>query len=376
MLYDRRKKRKVSTKDMKPRIFVSSTFYDLKYIREDLSSFIKAHDFDPIMFEDGDIGYTPGKTLDKSCYETMKSSDMVILIIGGLYGSPATGETVDKFKEYMSVTRNEFRAAVSEGIPMFVFVDAKVYSEYAVYEMNMKEIEEGNVAIKFSATKDINIFRFIKEIKNIGNISITEFSKLTQIKEFLSKQWSDMFKKYLEILKTNKSDEKIKNTVDEMNILVQKMNLMLDSVGKKILSTDNSKEYENVVEMQNIITASKKIAQDIELHETSWFDSQEDRLVIIEKLVNALNKSLTTDIWEKLATGEQENVREFFEYFEANDVELASVSTVFDKNKKYFEKIVNNARTRELLIQELVKDDYYEPMIYEEEEFENSEVDE
>ena len=68
---------------MKPRIFVSSTFYDLKYIREDLSNFIKAHDFEPIMFEDGDIGYTPGRPLDESCYETMRSTDIVILIIGG-----------------------------------------------------------------------------------------------------------------------------------------------------------------------------------------------------------------------------------------------------------------------------------------------------
>ena len=53
---------------MKPRIFVSSTFYDLKYVREDLSNFIKAHDFEPIMFEDGDIGYTPGQALDGACY--------------------------------------------------------------------------------------------------------------------------------------------------------------------------------------------------------------------------------------------------------------------------------------------------------------------
>lgn len=52
--------------DMKPRIFVSSTFYDLKYVREDLSNFIKAHDFEPIMFEDGDIGYTPGRALDRA----------------------------------------------------------------------------------------------------------------------------------------------------------------------------------------------------------------------------------------------------------------------------------------------------------------------
>ena len=142
---------------MKPRIFVSSTFYDLKYIREDLSNFIKAHDFEPILFEDGDIGYTPGKPLDKSCYDTMRSSDMVILVIGGLYGSPATDEEQSPFQEYMSVTRNEFRTAVNEGIPVFVFIDTKVYSEYAVYELNMKAIEERNSMIKFSATKDINI---------------------------------------------------------------------------------------------------------------------------------------------------------------------------------------------------------------------------
>ena len=101
---------------MKPRIFVSSTFYDLKYVREDLSSFIKAHDFEPILFEDGDIGYVPGKPLDQSCYKTMHSTDMVLLIIGGNYGSPATGEKKEAFTEYMSVTRNEFKEAVDEEV--------------------------------------------------------------------------------------------------------------------------------------------------------------------------------------------------------------------------------------------------------------------
>ena len=46
---------------MKPRIFISSTFYDLKYVREDISNFIKTHGFETVMFEDGDIGYTPGQ---------------------------------------------------------------------------------------------------------------------------------------------------------------------------------------------------------------------------------------------------------------------------------------------------------------------------
>ena len=126
---------------MKPRIFISSTFYDLKYIREDLSNFVRQHGYEPIMFENGDIGYTHGKPLDKSCYESMKNSDMVILIIGGEYGSAATGETKDEFKEYMSITRNEFRTAIDAGIPVFVMIDKKVMAEYIVYEANYEKIE-------------------------------------------------------------------------------------------------------------------------------------------------------------------------------------------------------------------------------------------
>ena len=214
---------------MKPRIFVSSTFYDLKYVREDLSNFIKAHDFEPIMFENGDIGYTPGQALDGACYETMYSADMVLLIIGGNYGSPAEGEVKDEFKEYISITRNEFKNAVNEGIPIYVFIDSKVYVEYEIYEANYEEIERGEIKINFKNVKNINVFRFIKEIKNLGNLPITEFDKIIQIKDFLSKQWSDMFKKYLAILKDNKNDENIKRTVEDMNLLVRKMNLMLES---------------------------------------------------------------------------------------------------------------------------------------------------
>ena len=163
---------------MKPRIFISSTFYDLKYIREDLSNFVRQHDYEPILFENGDIGYTPGKALDKSCYESMKNSDMVILIIGGEYGSAATGEIKDEFKEYMSVTRNEFRTAIDVGIPVFVMIDKRVMTEYNVYELNCEEIENNGQKIKFSSVKNTNVFRFIKEIsrfyryKNLKNLLI------------------------------------------------------------------------------------------------------------------------------------------------------------------------------------------------------------
>lgn len=199
---------------MKPRIFVSSTFYDLKYIREDLSNYIKAHDFEPILFEDGDIGYNPGIPLDDSCYKAMENADMAILIIGGNYGSPATGEKSSDFDEFISITRNEFRKGVERGVPFYVFIDRNVFSEYGIYELNAKEIESGTCSIKFKATKNINVFRFIKEIQSIKQISITEFDKVANIKDFLSKQWSDMFKSYLASIKEQKDIEQIQDSIN------------------------------------------------------------------------------------------------------------------------------------------------------------------
>ncbi|MDE5830584.1 MAG: DUF4062 domain-containing protein, partial [Clostridia bacterium] len=201
---------------MKPRIFISSTFYDLKYIREDLANFVRSYGYEPILFEDGDIGYTPGKNLDISCYESMRNSDMVILIIGGEYGSPASGEKKDEFKEYMSVTRNEFRTAVESGIPIFVMIDKKVMAEYGVYDANYEAIEKENSEMVFPTTKNVNVFRFIKEIKGIVTLPIQEFEQSSDIKGFISKQWADMFKNYLSSLRNGTENKKIENSVNEM----------------------------------------------------------------------------------------------------------------------------------------------------------------
>lgn len=248
---------------MKPRIFVSSTFYDLKYMREDISNFIKAHDFDPIMFEDGDIGYSWGKNLDESCYETMRSADMVILIIGGNYGSPATGEKEDSFAEYLSVTRKEFETAANEGIPVYVFVESAVYTEYGIYESNIKNIEEQKYNIAFKATKSINVFRFIKEIHSLGKISVTEFRKASEIKEFLSKQWSDMFKNYLLSLKEDKNSEQLYDAMDNLQSLIKQMGIMVDGLGKKIIGNEEDVTYDKLLEKQTRLRArevAKKIS--------------------------------------------------------------------------------------------------------------------
>lgn len=246
---------------MKPRIFVSSTFYDLKYVREELSNFVKAHDFEPVMFEDGDIGYYPDQNLDESCYDAMRTADMVILIIGGNYGSRASDQENDDFDEYISITRKEFKTAVNSNIPVFAFVDSKVNAEYDIYDMNIKNIENNKGYIKFKSTKDINVFRFIKEIYSIKNISITSFSKINEIKDFLSKQWSDMFKTYLQNLKNEKQIAEIQSALEDMQMIVKKIDLMIGVVGKKVFE-DEPKEYDKIILMQQDIE-SEKICREI-----------------------------------------------------------------------------------------------------------------
>lgn len=277
---------------MKPRIFISSTFYDLKYIREDLANFVRSYGYEPVLFEDGDIGYTPGRNLDKSCYESMRNSDMVILIIGGEYGSAASGEIKDEFKEYMSVTRNEFRTAVESGIPIFVMIDKKVMTEYGVYDANYDGIEKNNSVITFPATKNINVFRFIKEIKGIVTLPIQEFEQSSDIKGFISKQWADMFKNYLNILRDEKENKKIESSVNEMKGLIQKMDIMLDSVGKKLLSKEDPGEYEDVINQQEITTFCNSFLQGFRLRLNLHVKPNEDgRRRIIEALLEMVKKA-------------------------------------------------------------------------------------
>lgn len=242
---------------MKPRIFISSTFYDLKYIREDLANFVRAHDYEPVLFEDGDIGYTPGKELDKSCYESMKSCDMVILIVGGEYGSAATGEKKNDFEEYISITRKEFRAAVDSGIPVYAMIDKNVSTEYGIYEENYTEIEIERKNIKFKTTKNINVFRFIKEIKGIVEIPVQEFTKASEIKEFIAKQWSDMFKNYLVSLRKKKEAEDIGATISDLNTIVSEMKVMLNAIGQKVIAEDKTVRMEQVLTEQSRVKMEK-----------------------------------------------------------------------------------------------------------------------
>ena len=99
---------------------------------------------------------------------------------------------------------------------------------------------------KFAHVDHINVFKFIDLIRTKP---IKTFEKVEEIENYIKSQLSGMFYLYLESLKKKSDDNKILDTIAELNNVTLRMNEMLSSVGKEILAKDQ-KEYEKVIESQ------------------------------------------------------------------------------------------------------------------------------
>ena len=53
----------------KPRVFISSTFYDLRLVRLELDKFLESIGYEPIRNEEGDIAYGSNESLQNYCYK-------------------------------------------------------------------------------------------------------------------------------------------------------------------------------------------------------------------------------------------------------------------------------------------------------------------
>jgi len=193
----------------KPRLFVSSTYYDLRYIREELENFIRSYGFEPVLWERGAITYAHDLPLDMSCYREVRDCQMLILIVGGRYGHISTEDLTDLSLEkqdvicenYNSITRQEYLTAIENNIPVYVFVDRNVHSEYYTYLRN-----RDNTAIRYAHVDNINIFRFVDDIhKQFHNNLICDFDRFEDIETWLRNQWAGVF--YEHLISKKKQDE-------------------------------------------------------------------------------------------------------------------------------------------------------------------------
>lgn len=238
----------------KLRIFVSSTYYDLKHIRNYLESFIKDFGYEPVLFESGDIPFEHDKPLDESCYKEILNSQMQILIIGGRYGSEESktksqpkkkktdkesNETADeKHRRYNSITKMEYETALSQNIPVFIFVEKNVLAEYDTYRNN-----RDNDSIQYAHVDSINVFRLIDDIysQTVGNY-IKGFEKFEDISNWLRDQWSGLFAEFLKKNKDRIEIESISAKIDELSAVSNALKEYSEALVKKTLEPEESKE--------------------------------------------------------------------------------------------------------------------------------------
>lgn len=166
----------------KPKVFISSTCYDLGIVRSELRHFINGFGFEPLMSDHSDILYDPKQHTHDSCIAEVSSSDLLVLIIGSRLGGKALpsaralvnledveGENsenkISKLKDRLSITQLETLRAVELGVPIYAFVQSDVLRDHHLYEKNKSKthiIKE----IEFPSIEKIDtaeyIFEFIK----------------------------------------------------------------------------------------------------------------------------------------------------------------------------------------------------------------------
>lgn len=152
-----------------PRVFISSTYYDLKHVRNDIGDFIRSLGYTPVMHDRGGVAYTQTDTIENSCYSELTTCDIVICIIGNHFGTQAsTGD--------FSITMEELRTAIKNKKKIYIFIAKDVYIENRTYMQNK---DSGTLGPHMRIT-----LKFISLLRNcVSQLKITRLnlSKLQPI---------------------------------------------------------------------------------------------------------------------------------------------------------------------------------------------------
>ena len=210
------------------RVFISSTCYDLSLLRSQLRSFTKNMGYEPIMSDYEDILYDPRNHTHTSCVDEVKNCDVLVLIIGARFGGKASSESLSRInfdmlqnesistdilkeKDNLSVTQLEVLTAIENSIPIYTFIEKRVWHDHALYEKNkfsdiIDKIQFPSIEKQDTAKY---IFKFINFIRlRTKNNDIFTFEKGQDIEEILKKQWSNYFQRLLREQRYAESEHK------------------------------------------------------------------------------------------------------------------------------------------------------------------------
>jgi len=231
-----------------PRVFVSSTCFDLAEVRDSLVSFCQGFGFEVAMSENGDVFYHPDLHTHESCISEISNCQLFILIIGGRFGGKYK---VDPSK---SITNAEYNAAKENGIPVFTFVKDNVLADHHVFQKNKNKSFASDIlypSIENQSHAD-KIFNFIDAVRgsNVNN-GFFDFKYARDLHVSLRKQWAGMFFEFLvnrnvsnQLKSTNDSIANLSIASKKIEELIKNIYRQVDEVGanESIIAIDAESE--------------------------------------------------------------------------------------------------------------------------------------
>jgi uncharacterized protein DUF4062 len=211
----------------KPRVFLSSTFYDLRHVRSDLERFIRELGYEPVLSERGQVPYGKQEALEQYCYREINNCDIVVSIVGGRYGSASA-------ERPYSISQIEIKTAHELHKQVYIFVEKSVLVEYRTWLRN-----ESNLDFKAQYVDDIRIYTFLKEIHSyLSNNVISDFDSVAEMIDFLRLQWAGLFQRFLQE-ESRREDYKISSnlraTAEMLTKVVEYMTTERDETVKTLL---------------------------------------------------------------------------------------------------------------------------------------------
>ena len=172
----------------RPRIFISSTYYDLRQVRSDIERSIQELGYEPVLHEAGAVPYGKDESPESSAYREVERSDVIVFITGGSFGSEST-ETPG-----YSISQVELKKALENGIQVFIFVEKAVFHEYQTYKLNRQSED-----VKYASVNDTRVFQFLDELYKLPrNNPITQFELASDISTYLRDQFAGLFHRFLQ----------------------------------------------------------------------------------------------------------------------------------------------------------------------------------
>lgn len=138
----------------RPRVFVSSTFFDFRQVREDLRRFIESLGYEPVMFEHGEVPYNDEEPLEEDCLREIGMCDIVVGILGSRSGSAS-------YEATKTIVERELEHARESHKVRYYFVEQGIFNEHKVWLRN-KDVKE----FKLHYADSPKVHELLHEIKS------------------------------------------------------------------------------------------------------------------------------------------------------------------------------------------------------------------